>query len=559
MKVLSTATTISQAFKNAGRVTEILTVLSKHGYLDLIHRVKLTRFLPAKMKESPRYQNLPAAERLRLAFEQLGPTFVKLGQLLASRPDLVPQNFVDEFEKLQDNVPGVPFREVRALIESELKRPLTEVFSSFEETPMAAASIAQVHGAVLLSGESVAVKVQRPGIARLIQNDFSILRGLALLLENYIPESKPLNPTGLVEEFVRSILYELDFHVEANNIRRIGKNMEIFPKVAIPVVHVAVSTARVLVLERFTGVRFSDRDAILAQGFKPNEIVELGARVFFHMVMHDGIFHGDLHGGNLFILPDGRIGFIDFGIVGRLSRRVQDAIIAMFVALVDEDYETLASEYVNLGHSAQVINLSHLQKDLMDSISPYVGMPLGEVNVGRLLLQSTTIAARHSLEVPRELMLLFKAILTIEALGKKLEPTFDIMEVGGKLARQVITSRYSRDRILHDLLLVGRDVHVLAETFPRQLRRFLRTWSQNGFAFEVRNKDTASLAQAVTQLTYFAVVSAMALGAFAVGITLLIMDRGPEIFGLSIWGELWITAATLLLVHAMWRLRKGKR
>ncbi len=300
MKVISTATTISQAFKNAGRVTEILTVFGRHGYADLIHRMKLTRFLRAKTAEKPRFQQLPPAERLRHAFEELGPTFVKLGQLLASRPDLIPDNFIQEFEKLQDDVPGVPFSEIKALIESELKSPLHEVFSSFDETPIAAASIAQVHGATLKSGELVAVKVQRPGIERTIQNDFSILRGLAILLERYIPESKPINPCGLVEEFVRTILYELDFRVEANNIRRIKKNMAAFPRVSVPQVYVSASTNRVLVLERFSGVRFSDREAIIAKGINPLEIVEIGAHAFFHMVMHDGIFHGDLHAGNLF-------------------------------------------------------------------------------------------------------------------------------------------------------------------------------------------------------------------------------------------------------------------
>ena len=287
---------------------------------------------------------------------------------------------------------------------------------------MAAASIAQVHGAVLKTGERVAVKVQRPGIERLIYNDISILRGLAVLLEKYIPESRPSIPTAIVEEFFKTILYELDFVVEANNIRRIQANLKVLPRIAIPHVYSQFSSARLLVLERFEGVRFSDREAIVAKGLNPSEFVEIGSEAFFHMVMEDGIFHGDLHPGNLFILNDGRIGIIDFGIVGRLSRRVRDSIIIMFTALIDEDFETLASEYVTLCQDVGQTDLALLQKDLMDTISPYVGMSLGEVNVGRLLMSSTAIAVRHHLVVPRELLLLFKAMVTIEALGKKLDP-----------------------------------------------------------------------------------------------------------------------------------------
>ncbi|MFM8316513.1 MAG: ABC1 kinase family protein, partial [Deltaproteobacteria bacterium] len=358
----------------------------------------------------------------RIAFEKLGPGFVKLGQLIASRPDLFPENIVDEFSKLQDQVATLPFESIKKQIEQELNCSLTDIFSQFDETPLAAASIAQVHAATLKSGQSVAVKVQRPGIDKILHNDISILRGLASLLENYIPETKPFNPQGLVEEFFHTILFELDFRVEANNIRKIKGQLSKLNQVAIPEVFTQYSSQKVLVLEKFEGIRFSDRERILAEGIDPKKIIETGADAFFQMVMRNGLFHGDLHAGNLFVLTDGRIGIIDFGIVGRLSRRVQDSIISMFIAIMDEDYETLATEYVTLCSPTGDTDISLLQKDLMDTISPYVGLVLGEVNVGKLLLQSTSIAAKHQLKVPRELMLLFKAIMTIDGLAKKLDP-----------------------------------------------------------------------------------------------------------------------------------------
>jgi ubiquinone biosynthesis protein len=556
VRFISTAAGIGQAFKNAGRVREIATVFFAHGFADLLHRMRLTRFLPDKVSTRSRYQDIPLPMRLRSCFEELGPTFVKLGQLLASRPDLIPAEFVAEFELLQDKVAFTPLGEIRAFLETELKRPIEEVFETFESTPIAAASIGQVFDARLRDGRRVAVKVQRPGIERTIQNDVSIMRGVALLLERYIPESRPFNPTGLVEEFFKTILQELDFRVEANNTRRIKANLASLEKVHVPAVYQEWSSQRVLVLEFLQGTRFSDREKLIAAGINPLEIVEIGGDAFFHMVMRDGLFHADLHAGNLLILEDGRIGFLDFGIVGRLSRRVQDSIITMFLAIVDEDYETLASEYLTLCQSSGPTDLSRLQKDLMDTISPYVGMALGEVNVGQLLLQSTSIAVRHNLQVPRELMLLFKAILNIESLGKQLEPTFDILQVGQRLARQALAIRYNRERVTHDLIMLARDLQNVLEPLPKLTRRFLRTWSQNGFAFETRNRDLAQLAGSVRLLARSLSYLGLTIGLFALGIALLILDKGPWVLGLSVPAALALGGGVWVTGYGLWTMRR---
>lgn len=556
MKIFSTASNISQTFKNVGRASEILSVFVSHGFADLLYRMKLERLLPSRYAERPLLQQLPIEERLRLSFEKLGPTFVKLGQLMATRPDLIPEPVIEELQKLQDNVVTVPFSAIKDFVEIELKSPLSAVFSQFDEVPIAAASIAQVHSAVLVTGEPVAVKIQRPGIEPIIHNDISILRTLASLLEKYIPESRPFNPKGIVEEFFHTILEELDFRVESNNIRKIKTNLAQFSKVAVPQVFTSFSGARILVLEKFDGIRFTDREKMLSQGIAPRDVVELGSDVFFHMVMHDGLFHGDLHPGNLFVLKDGRVGIIDFGIVGRLSRRVQDSIIIMFTALIEEDYETLAFEYVNLCRPTTAVDLNQLQKDLMDTISPYVGMSLGEVNAGRLLLRSTTIAVRHHLQVPRELLLLFKAMVTIEAMGKKIEPDFDIMQVGTRLAKRVLTTRYSKERLMRDLLVMGRDTQGLIEMLPRQLKHFFRVWSHNNFAWETKNKDVADLSLSVKYLAYFFMLSTFALGLFSLGIAFIVLEKGPSLMGLSLWGLITLGCAMTLLGQGMLFLRK---
>jgi len=558
MKVITTAVNINQALKNVGRVREIVAVFVRHGFADLVHRMKLSKLLPARYAKMDTFQEIPVGVRLRESFQELGTTFVKLGQLLASRPDLIPEEVTTELEKLQDDVPSVPWKKLRPFIEDELKAPLSTVFESFDETPIAAASIAQVHGAVLLGGQKVAVKVQRPGIDKVIQNDISILRALAFLLEKYVPESRTMNPTGLVEEFFRTILFETDFRVEANNIRRIRANLAVIPKVAVPDVYLKHSTSKILVLERFEGIRFSDREAVIAKGFNPLEIINTGSDVFFHMVMHDGIFHGDLHAGNLFILPDGRIGLIDFGIVGRLSKRVRDSIVSMFIALVDEDYETLANEYVNLCQGTGETDVAALQKDLMDTIGPYVGMNLGEINIGKILLQSTGTAVRHNLVVPRELMLLFKAILTIEALGRKLEPTFDILQVGTRLARSLIASRYRPDRLMQDMLIIGRDVQGLMETGPRLVRRFLRIWSQNRFAFEIKSEELSNIRHSLDRQSRAHLVGIVAFSSFLFSIALSFQYPESRTLFLPLPSWIFLGIAVSLSVAGLWMVRKGK-
>jgi ubiquinone biosynthesis protein len=556
MKILQTANQISQAFRNAGRVREILTVFASHGFADIVYRTGLTRFLSHPVSVHSKFQDLPFPIRLKSCFEELGPTFVKLGQVLATRPDLIPEPFVEELRKLQDNVAAVSFSEIKALIETEFGKPIDSIFSQIDSQPLAAASIAQVHSATLKTGEAVAIKVQRPGIEKIIQNDISIMVGVASLLEKYVPESKPMNPVGLVDEFFRSILQELDFGIEANNMRRIKKNLAHLEKISIPTVFEKFCTSRVLTMERFEGLRFSDRELIIQKGISPSEIIDTGCQAFFHMVMKDGVFHGDLHGGNLFVLGDGKIGIIDFGVVGRLSRRVQDSIITMFLAIMDEDYETLAYEYLSLCPSTGPTQIETFQKDLMDIISPYVGMSLGEINVGRILLRSSSIAVKNHLQVPRELMLLFKAMLTIESLGKQLDPSFDILDIGHKLARQVLSTRFTKERLLRDLVVIGRDVQDLVETLPRISRRFLSHWSENQFAFEHRNKDVESVAKAIRQLSRTILFSTLSLGLFGITITLLWKNPHDAFFDSMLTVHFFLFSAILALAWGSIRQKK---
>ena len=487
MKWIRTAGQIGQAVKNVQRLRQIVGVLSKHGFATVIQRMDLGRFLPARLSISEEVETERSApERLRLAFEELGPTFVKLGQLLSTRPDLLPESYIEEFTKLQDNVKPLPFEIVKQVVERELNRTLEQAFATFKAEPLAAASIAQVHEATLSDGTRLVVKVQRPEIEKMIETDVSLLAFLAGLLEKYIPESRVIGPRTVVDEFFRTLDQETDFAIEANNMARMAKNLSVFPEIVIPKVYKNLSSRRVLTLERLEGIRVNDVAALDAAGIDRKAVVSLGARAFFRSIMVDGLFHGDLHGGNLFILPGNRLGIIDFGIVGRLSERSRDQLASMVVALLNEDFETLCYVYADLSSSTQSIDFEGFQRETRNVLAPYLGLSLGELNAGRILIEATRIATRYNIKVPGDWMIVFKAILTMEGMGRTLDPDFDLLALGQELTGDLLKRQYNLERIGRELLWLAKDTSSLIRILPRQLKAFIRRFSANDFALEVR-------------------------------------------------------------------------
>ena len=485
---------IGQAVKNVGRLRQITGVFATYGFVDIVDRMSLGKFLPSQLAafaESQAEKSVP--ERLRLAFEELGPTFVKLGQLLSTRPDIIPETYIEEFTKLQDEVQPLAFEVVRSAVETELGRTLEEAYSSFSPTPLAAASIGQVHEAILKTGEKVVVKVQRPEIEKIIDTDISILAFIAGLLERYVPESRILNPRIIVDEFFRTLSYELDFKVEANNMAKMAENMASFPEIVIPKVYRELSTHRILTLERIEGIPANDLEAIIAAGIDRKALVTVGAKAFFKSVMMDGLFHGDMHGGNLFVLPGNKLAIIDFGIVGRLSQRSRDQLANMVAAIVEEDFETLCYQYAEIGAADPSIDFDGFQRELRNSLAPYLGLALGDVNIGKVLVESTRIAVKYSIRVPGDWMLVFKAILTMEGMGRNLDPDFDLMSLGEEMVKDLVKNQYSMQRITKDLLWVAKDMATLLQVVPRQVRWMFRKFNANDFAFEIKSPDLQDL------------------------------------------------------------------
>ncbi len=489
MGVLSTGRQIGRTLKNAARLRTIVSVFAKHGFHNVAERVKLGKFILERLSTSADVEKLTPAERVRLSFEELGPTFVKLGQLLATRPDLVPEEFAAEFSKLHDHVQTLPFQVVEQVLAEEFGSQLYEYFESFDPEPIGAASIAQVHRAKLKDGTAVVIKVQRPGIIHVINDDLSVLYFLAGLLEKYVEETRPYNPIQIVDEYFKTLELETNFIVEANNLKRFSQNFSQEPDIKIPKVYFELTTERVLTMEALDGVPLSHESALLQPGVDSRELVKKCLRAYSKMVFNDGLFHGDLHPGNLFVMSHGGVGFIDFGVVGRLNHRSQSSVAAMLLALSKEDYEKVAHEFADMAPFDERVNVDLFAKQLRDLVAPYYGLSSKSVNIGKLLLRSSAVAARNYISVPAELMLFFKSMVAIEGLGKRMDKNFDFLTYSLNFASDLVKSQYDPNRIFGDFSQLAKESRTLINALPRQLNFLFRKFNSPEHAFKLQLKE----------------------------------------------------------------------
>lgn len=403
---------------------------------------------------------------------------------------------------------------------------------------MAAASIAQVHRAVLPSGEEVVVKVQRPGIVKLIKDDLGVLYLIAGLIERYVAESKPYNPRGLIDEFFKTLELETNFLIEANNIRKIAQNFSDDETIVIPKVYEKYCTERILVMEKLQGVALSqfrfDQSVHDKMQVDTELVVKRGLRAFFQMVFKHGLFHGDLHAGNLFILPDSKIGLVDFGIVGRLSPKTKDSVANMLIALASEDYDTLANEYVEMAPYTGKINVDQLAKEIRDLFGPYYGMTFKNVNLGKLLMDSTGIAAKHAVVMPSDLMLFFKAVVTVEGMGRVILKDFDLLNYMTEFAQEIMATKLDPQRVVREFSQFGRDTTSLLYSLPRQLRQLMRKLNSRDFAFDMHIEEIHDLRLSIENAGFVIARGLLAAGLFISGTLLLNTPKGPELGGFPV-------------------------
>ena len=458
-----------------------------------------------------------------------------------SEEDLAP------LKKLQDDVKPLPFAEVKSLIEEETGVPLESFFSELIETPLGSASIAQVHKGVLTTGETVVIKVQRPHIARLIQDDISVLYFVAGLMERYIPESRLYQPSEVVRELAHNLELETNFLVEANNIRRFRVNFQDSDTIVIPKVYLDLSSERLLILEFLDGVPLSK--------FHPNSapfevdrefVVNEGLKAFYQMVFTDGLFHGDLHAGNFFLLPHNQIGLVDFGVVGRLTPRIRSIVATLLIALAQEDYDHLAQQYLEIAPFQSATDPKAFARDLRDLLAPFYGLSLKNVNLGQLLLETSTVAAQHQVLLPTELLLFFKSIIHIESIGRSMIDDYDFLSHAIKYSYSLMRAKYHPKALGAAAQTLARESFDLIRFLPLEIKSYFRRVNHPSYVRTTEIKGLDLLQSTLQSFAHLLFLSILIFSLMLSATLILIFEKGPVQLGLPLLSLIGFGLAGLL-------------
>jgi ubiquinone biosynthesis protein len=546
------------------RLLTILGVLLRHGCADVLARLAGRRRPETADPEKPSIPqriSLPSPGRLRAALEELGPSFIKLGQLMSTRADLFPAAYIEELKKLQDRVPPVPFRLIRRVVELELKRPLEELFADVDPAPMGSASVAQVHKATLFSDEQVALKVIRPGIERIIQEDIRLMYRLARRLEKSFEVARLVGAVNLVKEFERTIFRELDMYIEAGSMEKFTLHFTASDEIQIPAVHWDYTTRSVLAMEYIPGVKMDDVAAIKAFGIDPREIAMIGLRAFSRQLMEFGFFHGDPHPANTIVRADGRVGIVDFGITGYIDEELMHQIAGLFLGYAEHDYDMVMEALETAGLvDRKRIDLTAFRRDLKDLSEPFYGRSLRTIAVKDVYDQVMGLVLKYGIRLPRNLLLLLKTFIQAEALGKILDSDANILEVTRPYAEKLLQRGYDTRKLLKT---IGRDAQAIGgvmRRLPQYVNDILRQAANGDVRVELRHQGFEAfdqkLEKGINRLTVGAVISASTIAAA------LILNSDQQVgeislerFGLhslSVTSLLGITGYVIATVLGIW-------
>jgi ubiquinone biosynthesis protein len=554
---------IDRSYRSLKRYREIVGVLVRYGFGELLDRINVARYL--RLGRRRLIPSVGIAEkygfyqRIRMALEELGPTFVKMGQVMSTRPFLVPIDLVIELTKLQDRVAPMDFGTAKEVIESELGSALSDIFSEFDTRALASASLSQVHRAVLLDGTEVAVKVQRPGIKNLIDADMEILRDLAALTERYIPESRRYDPSGLVSELAKTTRQEVDFINEARNLEIFRSNFEGHDYVFVPRVFWECTTPRVLTMEFIHGVKISEQEELSKLGLDRKIICRNLGKIMFKQVFEDGFFHADPHPGNLFVLDGNVVAPVDYGMVGKLSDTAMNDVSATLLAALERDPQALVRVLQNAGVVGDEVNLKLLEQDLTEYLYRYHKVPLAQINMRGLTEEFFEVMHRYEIKVQSQFMLLAKALVTLEEVARVLDPGYDAVSEAAPYVRKLAVRRYRPSVFLKDVRSILGELRDFATLFPYELRRILMKLRGGELRFDLQHRGLDRL---ITEMDKSSnrLSMAMIIAAVIVGSSLIIrLDIGYRIFGFPLIGIIgYLFAGVLGVWLVIGILRSGR-
>jgi ubiquinone biosynthesis protein len=554
------------AVRDLGRLREISAVLVRHGFGEIVARAGLGRTKKTDPVEAPEIpseevvhgeaekQRVSLAVRARLVLQDLGPSFIKLGQIASTRGDVLPADLITELKKLQDEVPPVPFADIKLAVETSLGASLADVYVSFDEKPLATASIGQVHRAVLATADGnkdVVVKVQRPGVGVTVARDLELLHMMAAAIERAIPETKIYSPVGLVNQFDRSITSELNFQIEADNAERFALNFEGKEYVKFPKVYRQAASKHVLTLEFFDGKKI---DAALVAGFPGPSIAKSAVGLVIKMIFEDGFFHADPHPGNIFILgtpEEPVIGLIDVGMVGRLSPELRERTVDLMIAAVRKDSYAVADVLYTIGRPTKKVDMREYRAEVAMLAEKYLGKPLKEIDLSAMIRDLVHGALKYGIEIPTDFMLVGKSLMTIEGIGKQLDPDLDVFGEASPYFFELLKARYSPQRLGNELWRGVEQLSRAGYDMPMQVREVLEDLRLGRLALRSPDPGVPKAADRLGRRIFSGLVVLSLVGSG----TFLVTVPEHETFGIV----MLVLAALVWLGHGLLDLRRGFR
>ncbi len=511
---------IGQQIQELNRLRSIAEILARNGLGMLLDQTEFGRFLPRGWRRganqaSAEVEKMSLPERVRHTLEDLGPTYIKLGQIMSGRGDLLPPGFTEELSKLLDSAPAFPYEQAAALIESELGHPPEEIFATFDRTPIAAASIGQVHRATLRSGERVVVKVQRPNIQKIVKSDLDLLMRQAHFLERRSEIARNYNLTEIIEELGYALTNELDYTCEAQNIDRFYHTYADEPLLRIPKVYWEYTTRGVIVMEELVGIKLADLDRLRKEKYDLPAIAQVGTDIYLKQIFEDGFFHADPHPANIMVV-DNQVALLDFGMVAFLSNRLRDDLGDLLVSLITQNPERATTVMVRMGVVTRATNLHELERDIQRMLVRYLGLPLGQMDVAKILSEVFSIAFMHHVRLPSDFAMLIRTMIILNGVGNQLDPDYKLIEALEPFVRRLVQDKLSIKRIGGSALRTFESLNMLAQRLPNRLDDLWDQLDEGDLTVGVSVRDIVMIMQQVNRianrLAFALIVAALIIG-----------------------------------------------
>ncbi|MBI2108123.1 AarF/ABC1/UbiB kinase family protein [Candidatus Woesearchaeota archaeon] len=543
--------------RDINRFKQILTVLLEEGFELLLKKARLWGHIPIHKKLKLKTQQKTTIEaQLRRTLERLGPTFIKFGQVLSVRPDLVPKSYIKELEKLQDQVPPFPFEKAKEILEKELKKPVNQVFSRLDKKPIASASISQVYRARLKTGEEVAVKIQRPDVRKMMETDIEILFYMASLLEKHYARLKDFKPVKIIEEFKEWTEKEIDFRIEARNAKRFADNFKDSRIAYIPKVFDDYVTERVLVTEFIEGIELHNFKEIVKAGMDFDRILKNGFELSLTQVFVHGLFHADPHPGNMIITKGGKIALIDFGIVGFFDDRLKNMCIDLLYGMVENDVDLIVDTMLKMGLESENMDIEEFRSDISCILQPMQYASLKDMKLSYMLEDVLSLSLKHKLKVPASFVLLGKTIITLEGIGLEYDPNFKIVDATKPFLEKLIAQRMSPLSIFRNFIHHSYRYKRFVEDLPSMADKALSAIEKGRITVDIKDTDIKKLAieidKSSNRIAYGLIISALLLSSAV----MLQFNKGPKLFDTPIFSLLSFIFAAFLGIVLFWSILK---